>query len=218
MDVKIIFDNNATAGFKKGWGFACLIELDTAKILFDTGEDAKILDNLKKFQIDPNSIDFIILSHPHFDHIGGLKYLIPKISPNCSLYIPSFFPVELKMEIMSVCQLHETFGFEKVIENVYVDTARDYVSEQFCMIDLPQGILVITGCAHPGVDNILLKAQQYERPLYGVIGGFHSFRKLDFLKDLAFIAPCHCTSHKNAILKQYPDSAHPCNAGSTFHF
>ncbi|MHA1279089.1 MAG: MBL fold metallo-hydrolase [Candidatus Helarchaeota archaeon] len=218
MEIKIIFDNEARAGFKKGWGFSCLIELNKKRILFDTGTDAKILNNLKKFGIPPRSIDLIILSHPHFDHIGGLKFLIPELSPNCSIYVPFFFPVELKMELMSICQIHETFGFEHVIENIYIDTARGILSEQFCFTDLPSGILLITGCAHPGLDNILTKAKQYKKPLFGVIGGFHNFQKLTLLQKLSFVAPCHCTSQKNAILAQFPDIAHPCAAGIVYQF
>ena len=217
MKINIVYDNEALTGFKKGWGFACLIELKATKILFDTGEGPATLANIAKFNIKVEEIEYIILSHPHFDHMGGLMHLINS-NPKLTVYIPSFFPVKLKLELMSYCQTQETFGFEKVLENVYVDIATNHLYEQFCMIDLPQGILVITGCAHPGLDTILMKANRLDRPIYGVLGGFHGFKKMSLLKSLSFIAPCHCTTHKTEILERFPNSSHPCAAGSVFSF
>ena len=65
MQVKIIYDNEALPGFKKGWGFSCLIELTEHRILFDTGDSRKFLVNLQKFAIDPIDVEHLILSHPH---------------------------------------------------------------------------------------------------------------------------------------------------------
>ena len=217
MKITIVYDNEALTGFKKGWGFACLIELREKKILFDTGEGPVTLANIAKLKINIEDISYIILSHPHFDHIGGLAHLI-NFNPKLTVIMPSFFPVKLKLELMSYCQTRETFGFEKILENIYVDVAMNHLYEQFCMIDLPQGLLVITGCAHPGLDNVLMKADRHDRPIYGVMGGFHGFNKLSLLKPLSFIAPCHCTKHKTEILKRFPNSAHPCASGSVFSF
>jgi len=66
MEIKIVYDNIALKGFQKGWGFSCLIELEKTKILFDTGDGPKFLDNLQKFDISPVDIEYVILSHPHY--------------------------------------------------------------------------------------------------------------------------------------------------------
>ena len=217
MEIKILYDNEAKQGFRKGWGFSCLIELNNAKILFDTGDGPDFLFNLQKFNITPQEITYCILSHPHNDHIGGLGHLL-QVNSELRVIVPSFFPVKLKMQIMSSCQMHETFGYEQIMDDLYVDTALNHLYEQFCVIKLDQGLLIITGCAHPGLDSIIQQVKGYNLPLFGVIGGFHGFRKFGVLKELQFVVPGHCTSYKNAILEIFPKTAHPCAAGTTFQF
>ncbi len=217
MEIKILYDNEAKSGFQKGWGFSCLIELNNVKILFDTGDGPGFLLNLQKFNVNPDEIQYVILSHPHHDHIGGLGHLF-QINSDLRVIVPSFFPINLKMQIMSSCQMHETFGYEQVLENVYVDTAMNHLYEQFCLVKLDQGLLIVTGCAHPGLDLILKRAAGYGFPIFGVIGGFHGFRKFEVLKDLKFVAPCHCTKYKEDILKRFPNTAQLCASGTAFQF
>ncbi|MHA1264524.1 MAG: MBL fold metallo-hydrolase [Candidatus Helarchaeota archaeon] len=217
MEIKILYDNEALAGFEKGWGFSCLIELNNSKILFDTGDGPKFLTNLQKFAISPSKIERVILSHPHSDHLGGLASFL-KHNRNVIVYVPSFFPVRFKLQLMSLCQMHETFGHELIIDKIHVDLAMNHLYEQFCVIESSKGLLVITGCAHPGLDTILEIVKSYNKPLYGVLGGFHGFNKLQTLSNLSFIAPCHCSSQKIPILHKFPYTAHPCSAGTIFQF
>jgi 7,8-dihydropterin-6-yl-methyl-4-(beta-D-ribofuranosyl)aminobenzene 5'-phosphate synthase len=217
MDIKILYDNEALAGFQKGWGFACLIEIDQYKVLFDTGDGPGFLANLEKFGINPDELQHVILSHPHFDHMGGLLHLLER-NLNCTVYIPTFFPIQFKIRLMSACKTRETFGFEQILEHIYVDTAKNHLYEQYCLVDFGEQFLIITGCAHPGLDVILSRAKSIGKPILGVLGGFHGFENLETLKDLSFIAPCHCTSLKTPILKRFPNTGHRCAAGISFHF
>ncbi|PIV18011.1 MAG: hypothetical protein COS41_05855 [Elusimicrobia bacterium CG03_land_8_20_14_0_80_50_18] len=70
MKIPLVYDNRLNApGFEKGWGFSCLVEAGSRRILFDTGDDGqKLIGNLDKLSVPPNSIDTIILSHDHWDH------------------------------------------------------------------------------------------------------------------------------------------------------
>jgi 7,8-dihydropterin-6-yl-methyl-4-(beta-D-ribofuranosyl)aminobenzene 5'-phosphate synthase len=217
MEIKILYDNEALPGFEKGWGFSCLIELNDSKILFDTGDGPKFLSNLAKFAIAPTEINNVVLSHPHHDHLGGIGHFL-EINPNATVFTPSFFPVKLKMQLMSMGGFHETFGHERIMENVHVDLAMNHLYEQFCVIETSLGLLVITGCAHPGIDRILNIAAGYGKPIYGLLGGFHGFRKLGVLRDLSFIAPCHCTAQKANILAKFPETAKQCGSGMVFQF
>ncbi|WP_432667228.1 MBL fold metallo-hydrolase [Wukongibacter baidiensis] len=54
-------------------GLSVLVETDEKKILFDTGESDIFLHNSKKMGHDINSVDYIVLSHGHYDHTTGLK-------------------------------------------------------------------------------------------------------------------------------------------------
>ena len=81
MKITIVYDNNAQEGLKCGWGFSCLIETGTNNILFDTGWDGHLLlENMEKLGIDPQIIDTLVLSHQHWDHIGG-RYNFPEHKP-----------------------------------------------------------------------------------------------------------------------------------------
>ncbi|MBE9511692.1 MAG: MBL fold metallo-hydrolase, partial [Bacteroidetes bacterium] len=75
MKITIIYDNTAfLAALKPDWGFSCLADTHNRSILFDTGSNGSILlENMKKLDIDPLSINEVFISHPHFDHIGGLS-------------------------------------------------------------------------------------------------------------------------------------------------
>src|SRR3954465_15065808 len=74
--VTILYDAfGDRAGLTRDWGFAALIEYGGKRILFDTGNDGETFShNLKALGIDLKKIDFVVMSHRHGDHIGGLGY------------------------------------------------------------------------------------------------------------------------------------------------
>src|SRR5229473_4130941 len=62
---------------EKDWGFAALIEYGGKRILFDTGDNPDILaGNAKARAADLSNLDFVVLSHRHGDHMGGMDYLL----------------------------------------------------------------------------------------------------------------------------------------------
>lgn len=73
---------------KKDWGFSALIEVGGKRILFDTGNDAEIFaHNVKAKGIDLTRLDFVVMSHRHGDHMGGLNYLL-SVNPEVAIYAP----------------------------------------------------------------------------------------------------------------------------------
>jgi len=54
-------------------GLSFLIKIDNYKILFDVGQTGLILENAKLLEENLDNIDFVILSHGHYDHTGGLE-------------------------------------------------------------------------------------------------------------------------------------------------
>ncbi|MBN1380206.1 MAG: MBL fold metallo-hydrolase [Deltaproteobacteria bacterium] len=77
-----VFDNyQVVAGLKTAWGFGTVVKTPKEILLFDTGGDAEtLLFNMKKMNIDPISIDKVVISHIHADHLGGLKGFLEKNS------------------------------------------------------------------------------------------------------------------------------------------
>lgn len=57
-------------------GLSMFIEDDGCNVLFDSGQSGNIIENAEALNIDLNKIDFIILSHGHYDHCGGIKKLL----------------------------------------------------------------------------------------------------------------------------------------------
>ena len=63
-------------------GNTTYIETEETKILIDAGNTCKyILEKLSEYNINPNTIDAIFITHTHIDHIKGLPVLLKKINP-----------------------------------------------------------------------------------------------------------------------------------------
>ena len=88
ITLTVVYDNYvSTKGVKSDWGFSCLIEGPDEIILFDTGARGDILpSNMEALEIDPTSVDVIVLSHIHHDHIGGLDAFLSEKSDIKSLF------------------------------------------------------------------------------------------------------------------------------------
>jgi len=207
VKLTVVYDNNAGDNHElnAAWGFACVVETGEHTILFDAGADPDVLtSNMTSMGVDPYRIDAVFLSHDHDDHVGG----IAAVRPGTSVYIlPTFAP--------SVRQTIEQRGF-RVVDVVApreicpglvltgAVTGEGRIKEQALLVITEQGDIAVVGCAHPGILNILKRAQEITgRHISAVIGGLHTFRESqDALTatvesmqaaGVRFIAPCHCS-------------------------
>jgi len=196
MRLIIVYDNKAKNGLKPDWGFSCLIE-NSKKVLFDTGANSEILlYNMKKLNINPEDVDIVVLSHNHWDHTGGLDGFLKANKNKAKVIWPD---------------KKESF---KIIEGIYSTGALGiFIKEQSLFLKTKKGLIVLVGCSHPGVDKILDSVKKYGK-IYGIIGGFHGFSKLEKLRDIELIAPCHCTQYKKEIKQKYPETYKEIKAGS----
>ncbi len=199
------------------WGFACLIEGLEKTILFDTGGDGEILlSNMEHLGLDPGAIDVVALSHFHGDHTGGLQSIIAK-NPKITVYMPQSFPKSFQVSVKNQCAdlklvSTPTRLFEAVHSTGEMGTS---IIEQSLILDTSNGLVVITGCAHPGVGGIVEKAKQIRSKLVGkkvylVLGGFHLNRMSEAeireaigkFKELGVkkVGPTHCTGDQAIAL------------------
>ena len=87
--ITILYDAFGTdPSMTKDWGFSALVEVAGKRILFDTGNDADVFAaNVKAKGVDLKTLDFVVLSHRHSDHMAGLNYVL-SVNPNVKIYAP----------------------------------------------------------------------------------------------------------------------------------
>lgn len=206
----ILYDNYVfTEGTKADWGFSCLIEGTEKTILFDTGTHSEILlYNAAQLGVDLKKVDQIVISHNHGDHIGGL-FSVLDIKHDIPVYLPVSFPSEFvsrvenkKAKVISIDEPLE------ICRDIYLTGEMgDRIKEQSLIINTNKGLVIVTGCSHQGIVNILKRAQEmFDKQIYLVFGGFHLMAKSDAeLKEIirSFkeigVMKCgatHCTGDK----------------------
>ena len=206
--ITIIYDNNPfVEGLQTDWGFSCLVEVGETRLLFDTGDDGNILlSNMSKLNINPKDIDLVFLSHFHHDHTGGLSAFLNK-NPRVTIYYPHSFPAQLVDDIKkSGAKAIPISSFQEIQTNFFsLGELGSAIPEQSLAIRTAKGIVLITGCAHPGIVHILEKAKTLfpDESIYLALGGFHlhnqnekdiSKKVNEMIKmDIVSVGPCHCT-------------------------
>lgn len=87
--ITILYDAfGAPSMLQKDWGFAALVEYGGKRILFDTGNNAKIFEhNVKQLGIDLTRLDAVVISHRHGDHTSGLTHLL-EVNSEVQIYAP----------------------------------------------------------------------------------------------------------------------------------
>lgn len=78
MKVTLLQENNSLFGryLSAEHGYSAWIEDSSIKVLYDCGFSDKFIHNAEALGIDLRTADYVVLSHGHRDHTGGLKYLI----------------------------------------------------------------------------------------------------------------------------------------------
>jgi len=207
ITLTILYDNyKYEEGYKNNWGFSCLIEGAGPTILFDTGnKDGILMHNFKAAGKDPKAVDMIVLSHIHSDHTGGITEFL-EAKTGIDVYMPQSFPDEFKKGIEALgAHAVPVSNARKIAENVWsTGEMGSKIIEQSLVIQTPRGLIVITGCAHPGIEDIVKKAvEMMDENILLVMGGFHLLRTgTDAVELIArefkdqsvkYAAPTHCS-------------------------
>lgn len=216
------------AGGKAEWGLSFYIEDGTKTILFDTGSSQMVVENAYAFHKDLSKVDYIVLSHGHMDHTGGLLPVLQEINRlrqenstqkinivanpdiwtlhygdeannkkvwygmlyskdslegNNAEFKYSREPVWLSPNIVTTGEIKMQTSYEQIEEGLLVKKNGEFFSDpllddQALIIKTSNGLVVILGCAHRGVINTLLQAQNItgEKRIYMVLGGMHLYK------------------------------------------
>ncbi len=206
MKIKIVFDNyifDYEKDLEKGWGFSCMIGED---FLFDTGNNGRVLlRNMEKLGFDIQKLKYLFISHPHWDHMGGIDSIVDQ-NRELTLFLPEsvsdLFIEDLKnySKKIKVIKHRPVFLFDRF----YSTGVMEPIGEQSLVIDMGNYGAVITGCAHPGIINIVKRAKKVlGKTIFYALGGFHLMDSskgeiiytIETLKKLGvkYITPTHCS-------------------------
>ena len=231
IEILVLIDNNPyKEGLDSAWGLSCLVRGTEKTILFDTGPwETPLLDNMRKMNITPKEVDVVVLSHIHKDHTGGLQGFL-KENHDVIIYLPKSFPSHFKEEARaSGAKVVEVTGPLKICDRVFsTGELEGFKEEQSLVVHTDTGGIVITGCAHPGIVDIVRIAKKIIKgDLVLAMGGFHltsffvgfgpSSREIEKIvsdfQDLGirYVGSTHCSGNearelfKKAYQKYYLD-------------
>jgi len=231
----IVYDNNpGRKELTAEWGFGCVIRGPGKTILFDTGgAGPTLLNNMRQLKVNPKEIDVVVLSHIHGDHTGGLPSIAIE-QTGLPVYIPAGFPEAFKEHAKSIgSRPIEAAESIEICSGVRTTGTLGHgaIEEHGLCVKTNDGWVMITGCAHPGVDNMVAKAKEVTGgAMHLVLGGFHMIQHstsqtdavIDRLEKLGVkrVAPTHCTGDdaRRHFKKRYGDRCELAHLGSVFRF
>ncbi|MEA3439960.1 MAG: MBL fold metallo-hydrolase [Chloroflexota bacterium] len=213
LRITIIYDNYLyDERLTQGWGFSALVEYGDHVLLFDTGGSGEtLLNNMELLGIEPKMIETVVISHEHGDHTGGLISLL-EVTNRPTVYMLASSSAALKNRVASFTDVIEVTESIEIIPGIYsTGKVISTPPEQGLAIQTESGIVIITGCAHPGISRMVHRGRSAVQPgsevVYGpvalVIGGYHMAhassdqveRVIADLRSLGVVKVCptHCT-------------------------
>ena len=256
MKITTLIENKSgdMDGLHTEHGLSIHVEVDGKNVLFDLGQSGNFIDNAKSLDIDLGKLDYLVISHGHYDHSGGLKRLIKEINPNVKLYMGRGFfdekyrlswgdeyefignpfdedylkanKIDYEFVKEDITQLTENLSiytnfnrnedFENTDQDMYLKENGQYKKDLFLDeislgIKSDEGLVVLVGCSHVGVVNILESIiQRTGMNIKALIGGTHLVKEDDekinriiqYLqeKQIQIVGACHCTGKQGETM------------------
>ncbi|MGB9749118.1 MAG: MBL fold metallo-hydrolase [Candidatus Woesearchaeota archaeon] len=210
LRIKVIYNDFLDQNLKNkellpDHGFSALVEISSASILFDAGQNFNVLSrNMLNLDLKSEEINFVFLSHYHKDHYGGLFDFLRE-NYNVTVFLTKDFPQDFKQRIINLgASLVEIKKLSTLFNNVATTGSMGtMIKEQSMIVMTSKGAVIITGCAHQGLLELASSVKILEDNILAVVGGFHLFEKseqeirkiAEDLKNLGVkkVAPLHCS-------------------------
>jgi 7,8-dihydropterin-6-yl-methyl-4-(beta-D-ribofuranosyl)aminobenzene 5'-phosphate synthase len=265
--VTVLYDAfGKPSAMQKDWGYSAFIEYGGKRILFDTGNNSDILaQNAKAKGIDLSRLDFVVMSHRHGDHMGGLAYLL-SVNSKVKIYAPkegfgvygadlpsTFYRKDTSLPpeeryydgappaVMRFGAAWPGANFQLIDKRTEIAPGIHLIAlisdkpgtlelrELSLAINTPEGIVLVVGCSHPGIDKIVEAATAINPRIHLIVGGLHLVVSQDpdierivaTLHDtfkVAYVAPGHCTGEPTftALKKAFGSRYLYAGLGTTF--
>lgn len=132
MKITTLIENSQDEGklLKYEHGLSMFIETDNCNILLDTGKSGDFIDNSEKLNIDLKSIDFLILSHAHYDHCGGVRRLLDTYNITPQIVVSEHFFEKAERYHYSDGSLKSDFSKESGYTYVGIDFDKEYLQNK----------------------------------------------------------------------------------------
>lgn len=216
LQITALMDNNLTGrkDLMCEHGLSVLVTSGGKSVLFDCGSSEKMLYNARKLGVDLRKLDAVVLSHAHYDHAGGFRFLAEQY-PVAKIFTgPGFF--EEKYAVSDNCFKNLSAGFDRTflaergIAHTFVEGVAEILpgvhvvsgfpriepmetiperflrltesglvpddfGDELCVaLETGEGIVVLVGCAHPGIINMVRHVNAVlGMPVRAVLGGIH---------------------------------------------
>lgn len=190
MRISVLVENSPGTWTQAEHGLSYLLEYDSRKILFDTGQSELFLQNAAIMNVVLDDIDMVVLSHGHYDHGNGLRFLergTLLCHPECfckrygnkgKKYIGLG---ETKKELLDRFELISSAEAYKISDKIvflggiprksayesqttsftFEDGSDDFVPDDSALaLVMDKGIFIVTGCGHSGVINTFERAKE----------------------------------------------------------
>jgi len=269
MKLTVLVDNNTLIDryYIGEPGVSYFIETEASRVLFDVGYSDAFLRNARTAGIDPLSADYVVLSHGHIDHTGGLDALLkaymearfergqthlPQLVAHPDALLPKFMtteagalsigspisaavlglscdlrtsrrPLWLDDRLLFLGEIERRTAFEQPgpigrrgdpangSTDTSVDQPDDLLDDTAMAYLADDGLVIITGCSHAGICNIVENARRVTGvdKVTDIIGGFHLLDPpqaqlegtVEYLRALKLpqLHACHCTDLSSKI-------------------
>ncbi len=181
--------------FPGGHGLSYLLKTDAATILLDLGNNENRSDpsplekNMQSLGISFDTIDAVVLSHSHPDHVGGSYWWFRKafaadnqqqVLSGTTVYLPekmkhpqtntviAAIPTVIAPGVVSL-------GAHPYIEPFPLSVLQPLGWEQALAVNVKdKGVVLVIGCGHPTLETLVYRAETiFDEPVIGVVGGLH---------------------------------------------
>lgn len=195
LEILPLYEKEAQSGLESGHGVSYLIRADSATILFDLGNNltaaspSPLEKNMEALGVSMDDIDLIVISHRHPDHVGGQNWWTENTFSLDGMTQPRIFQPVYIPEAMTypggdlILSEKPALLAEGVASTGLITYAQPFPiwlampkgDEQALAINVKdQGIVLITGCGHMGLESLLGRAKTvFDEPIIGVVGGLH---------------------------------------------
>lgn len=254
LEILPLYENAAIdTGYTTGHGVSYLVRTDRTTFLMDLGQNetnsspSVLEDNTQKLGLTWDDFDIIFISHNHPDHTGGFTWWQKgSFSPGWaqpawsgkSVYVPVKLSYpglspQVALPAQAIAPGVATIGVLPFKEVSFLVLLNPVGYEETLAVNVEgQGIVLITGCGHPGLQAIVTRAEAlFDQPVVGIVGGLHygSRTAKDLASELAFLrqrdfrllalSPHDSESSTIQVFQQaFPQAYQPVEVGRTIHF